>query len=51
MIDELVDFETDPVVALRAAAAAAQLGLPLSLDSLSRYSESVKKGVGHLSNP
>ena len=51
VIDELVDFETDPVVALRAAAAAAQLGLPLSLDSLSRYSESLKKGVGHLSNP
>jgi [protein-PII] uridylyltransferase len=45
------DFLADPGVGLRAAAAAAQLGLPISMDSLSRVSESLRSGVGKLSNP
>ena len=33
IIDQDIDFKSDPVLPLRAAATAAQLGLPLSLDS------------------
>lgn len=51
VIDEDVDFAKDPVVGLRAAAAAAQLGIPLSLDSLSRYSSSLTSGIGLLPHP
>jgi len=45
------DFDLDPVIGLRAAASAAQLGLPLSMDSLFQLSESLKAGVGQLPAP
>jgi len=51
VIDPSADFVGDPVIGLRAAASAAQLGLPLSMDSLERLSESLGNGVGHLPNP
>ena len=51
VIDNKADFASDPVIGLRAAASAAQLGLPLSMDSLERLSESLRSGVGHLPNP
>ena len=51
VIDHSADFAADPVIGLRAAASAAQLGLPLSMGSLERLSESLRNGVGHLPNP
>ena len=45
------DFALDPVIGLRAAASAAQLGLPISMDSLEQLSESLSGGIGLLSNP
>ena len=51
VIDPSADFAGDPVIGLRAAASAAQLGLPLSMDSLERLSESLQNGLGHLPNP
>jgi [protein-PII] uridylyltransferase len=45
------DFALDPVIGLRAAASAAQLGLPISTDSLERLSESLSGGIGLLTNP
>lgn len=51
VIDTNADFAGDPVIGLRAAASAAQLGLPLSMDSLERLSESLGNGLGHLANP
>ena len=45
------DFALDPVIGLRAAASAAQLGLPISMDSLERLSESLSGGFGLLTNP
>jgi [protein-PII] uridylyltransferase len=45
------DFALDPVIGLRAAASAAQLGLPISMDSLERMSESLSGGIGLLTNP
>ena len=45
------DFALDPVIGLRAAASAAQLGLPMSMDSLEQLSESLSDGIGLLSNP
>jgi [protein-PII] uridylyltransferase len=45
------DFALDLVIGLRAAASAAQLGLPIAMDSLERLSESLSGGVGLLSNP
>jgi [protein-PII] uridylyltransferase len=51
VIDNNADFAADPVIGLRAAASAAQLGLPLSMGSLERLSESLRNGVGHLPNP
>ncbi|CAN2205730.1 GlnD UTP,GlnB (protein PII) uridylyltransferase [Candidatus Nanopelagicaceae bacterium] len=45
------DFALDPVTGLRAAASAAQLGLPISMDSLERLSESLSGGIGLLTNP
>ena len=50
-IDLEVDFSLDPTIGLRAAAAAAQLGLPISMDSLSRLSLALKNGRGELPNP
>ncbi|MEN9927488.1 MAG: hypothetical protein RJB27_564 [Actinomycetota bacterium] len=51
VIDPFTSFHEDPVVGLRAAATAAQLGLPLSLDTCTELSEALKKGEGVLSNP
>ena len=45
------DFSADPVLGLRAAASAAQLGLPLSLESLERLTASLSAGIGLLPNP
>ncbi|MFM1844094.1 MAG: hypothetical protein RLZ78_174 [Actinomycetota bacterium] len=51
LIDPLISLDEDPVVGLRAAATAAQLGLPLSLDSFTSLAEKLKKGEGVLTNP
>ncbi len=51
VIDPFTSFNEDPVVGLRAAATAAQLGLPLSLDTCTELSEALKKGEGVLNNP
>jgi [protein-PII] uridylyltransferase len=51
VIDQNADFAGDPVIGLRAAASAAQLGLPISMGSLERLSQSLRAGVGELSNP
>jgi [protein-PII] uridylyltransferase len=51
VIDFEADFSADPALGLRAAASAAQLGLPISMDSLSRVSESLRNGVGNLPHP
>ena len=51
VIDHNSDFSLDPVIGLRAAASAAQLGLPLSMDSLARLAQSLGDGVGHLPTP
>ena len=51
VIDPFTSFNEDPVVGLRAAATAVQLGLPLSLDTCTELSEALKKGEGVLSNP
>jgi len=45
------DFSLDPVIGLRAAASAAQIGLPISMDSLEKLSASLSSGVGLLPNP
>jgi len=50
-IDSTIDINLDPFIGLRAAAKAAQLGLPLSFDSLQLYSEKLKSGEGALPNP
>jgi len=46
-----VDFSLDPVIGLRAAASAAQLGLPISMESLTRLGQALSKGEGKLSQP
>jgi [protein-PII] uridylyltransferase len=51
VIDPFTSLNEDPVVGLRAAATAAQLGLPLSLDTCTELSDALKKGEGVLSNP
>ena len=51
VISAETDFALDPVIGLRAAASAAQRGLPISMDSLALLSESLSKGVGHLPTP
>jgi [protein-PII] uridylyltransferase len=50
-IDVDADFSLDPTIGLRACAAAAQLGLPISMDSLERLSLALKSGGAHLPNP
>ena len=51
VIDPNSDFALDPVIGLRAAASAAQLGLPLSMDSLARLAQSLGEGAGQLPTP
>jgi [protein-PII] uridylyltransferase len=51
IIDSGTSFDEDPVVGLRAAATAAQLGLPLSLDSCTELSKALNHGHGNLPNP
>ena len=51
VIDHNSDFALDPVIGLRAAASAAQLGLPLSMDSLARLAQSLGEGAGQLPTP
>jgi [protein-PII] uridylyltransferase len=51
VIDPFTSLTDDPVVGLRAAATAAQLGLPLSLDTCTELSENLKKGQGKLPSP
>jgi [protein-PII] uridylyltransferase len=51
VIDSTYDLDADPVVGLRAAATAAQLGIRLSFESLQHYAGELKKGRGALSNP
>ena len=45
------DFALDPVIGLRACASAAQLGLPISMESLERLSQNLRDGKGLLPNP
>jgi [protein-PII] uridylyltransferase len=51
VIDALVDIDADPFIGLRAAATAAQLGLPLSFDSLRSYADALDAGHGSLPSP
>lgn len=51
IIDPSTDIDVDPVVGLRAAAYAAQLGLPLSLDSCMELSTALDTGRGVLTHP
>ncbi len=51
VIDAHVDIDVDPFIGLRAAATAAQLGLPLSFDSLRIYADALDAGRGALPNP
>ena len=50
-IDIDADFSLDPTIGLRACAAAAQRGLPISMDSLERLSLTLKSGNAKLPNP
>jgi [protein-PII] uridylyltransferase len=51
VVNRDANFALDPVLGLRAAASAAQLGLPLSMDSLSLLGQSLANGIGLLPNP
>jgi [protein-PII] uridylyltransferase len=51
VIDPFTSLDDDPVVGLRAAATAAQLGLPLSLDTCTELSENLKSGQGKIPTP
>jgi [protein-PII] uridylyltransferase len=51
IIDPFTSLDDDPVVGLRAAATAAQLGLPLSLDTCTELTENLKSGQGKLPTP
>jgi [protein-PII] uridylyltransferase len=51
VIDCNYDIDSDPVVGLRAAATAAQLGLRLSFDSLRIYADALDLGRGKLPTP
>lgn len=51
VIDPTFDLESDPVIGLRAAATAAQLGMRLSFDSLRIYADALDSGRGALPQP
>lgn len=51
VINPLTDLHSDPTLGLRAAATAAQLGLPISLESYSLLSTALNEGKGLLPNP
>lgn len=51
VIDPYFDFDKDPVIGLRAAATAAQLGLRLSFESLRTYADALAGGHGKLPQP
>lgn len=51
VIDSIFDIDSDPVIGLRAAATAAQLGLRLSFDSLRIYADALDAGRGALPEP
>ena len=51
VIDPFTSLDEDPVVGLRAAATAAQLGLPLSLNTCTELSLALNSGQGILPNP
>lgn len=51
VINPLTDLHSDPMLGLRAAATAAQLGLPISLESYSLLSAALNEGKGLLPNP
>ncbi len=51
VINPLTDIASDPMLGLRAAATAAQLGLPISLDSYQLLSKALNDGKAYLPNP
>jgi [protein-PII] uridylyltransferase len=51
LIDEGFDLAKDPVIGLRAAAVAAQAGLPVSPITLQKLAQSYSDGAGKLPNP
>ena len=51
VINPQTDLHSDPMLGLRAAATAAQLGLPISLESYSLLSAALNEGKGLLPNP
>ena len=51
VINPLTDIAADPMLGLRAAATAAQLGLPISLDSYQLLSKALNEGNALLPNP
>jgi [protein-PII] uridylyltransferase len=51
IIDPLTSYDEDPVVGLRAAATASQLGLPLALETCAELSLALNGGQGVLPNP
>jgi [protein-PII] uridylyltransferase len=51
VINPQADIQSDPMIGLRAAATAAQLGLPISLESYSLLSACLNEGKGLLPNP
>jgi [protein-PII] uridylyltransferase len=51
VIDEGFDLAKDPLIGLRAAAVAAQAGLPVSPATLQKLAQSYRDGAGKLPNP